>query len=89
MENLPFSQEIVGEKIVRTFSINVDSEELKWHRDRENRIVEVLEGGFWYLQMDNELPIQLINGEKYYIPQGVYHRVLKGIKDLKVEITLI
>lgn len=89
MEGLPFKQEIFGDKIVRTFSVDVESEELKWHRDRENRIVEVIEGGFWYLQMDNELPVQLIDGKKYYIPEGVYHRVIKGHKNLKVEITLI
>lgn len=89
MENLPFKQEIVDDKIVRTFSIDVENEELKWHRDRENRIVEVLEGGFWYLQMDNELPIELVKGKKYYIPEGVYHRVIKGIRDLKVQITKI
>jgi hypothetical protein len=88
MENFPFEQEIVDDIKIRTFLDNVDDEELKWHRDRENRLVEVLEGNHWYLQMDNELPIPLIVGQKYYIPEGVYHRVIKGIGNLKVSIKI-
>ena len=89
MDKLPFEQEIIGDKILRTFSPDVDSEELKWHRDRENRLVEILEGEDWFLQMDNELPTKLVIGEKYYIPEGVYHRVIKGKNNLKVLVTLV
>jgi hypothetical protein len=86
MENLPFQQEIIDETKFRTFDENVDEEELKWHRDRESRIVEILDGQNWFLQMDNELPKPLIIGEKYFIPEGVYHRVIKGIGNLKISI---
>jgi hypothetical protein len=86
MENLPFQQEIIDDIRFRTFDENVDDEELKWHRDRENRLVEILESDNWYLQMDNELPIKLIVGEKYFIPEGVYHRVIKGKGKLVVTI---
>lgn len=89
MEKLPFEQEIIDDKRLRTFSSDIDSEELKWHRDRENRLVEIIEGDDWFLQMDNELPKKLVVGEKYYIPEGVYHRVIKGKKNLKVIITLL
>lgn len=89
MENLPYQQQIIDNKKLRIFSPDVDSEELKWHRDRENRLVEILEGENWYLQMDDELPKKLIVGEKYYIPIGVYHRVIKGDTELKVMITEI
>ena len=88
MENFPFQQEIIDDIRIRTFDENVDDEELKWHRDRENRLVEILESDNWYLQMDNELPIKLIVGEKYFIPEGVYHRVIKGNSKLKVRIAL-
>jgi hypothetical protein len=88
MENFPFQQEIIDDVKIRTFDENVDDEELKWHRDRENRVVEILESDNWYLQMDNELPIKLIVGEKYFIPEGVYHRVIKGNSKLKVRIAL-
>ena len=86
MEKLPFEEEIVGNKKIRIFHPNVDSDELKWHRDRENRLVEILENNDWCLQMDDELPKKLIVGEKYKIPIGVYHRVIKGNGVLKVSI---
>jgi hypothetical protein len=84
VNNFPFHQEIIENKKVRTFNQDVDDDELKWHRDREDRIVEIVQSEDWYLQMDNELPTKLIVGEKYYIPKGVYHRVIKGIGSLKV-----
>ena len=86
---LPFEEKIIDDKRLRTFSLDVDDGELKWHRDRENRLVEVIEGGDWYLQMDDELPKKLVVGEKYYIPEGVYHRVIKGDQELKVLITFV
>lgn len=89
MDNLPFKQEIVDNRRIRTFSQNTDSDELKWHRDRENREVKIIENDDWFLQMDNELPQKLIVGEKYYIPIGVYHRVIKGKGNLVVEITFV
>ena len=38
--------------------------------------------------MDNELPIKLTEGKEYFIPKGVYHRLIKGDGDLKVKIYL-
>lgn len=89
MEKLPFQEKIIDDKKLRVFSPDVDSDELKWHRDRENRLVEILEGENWYLQMDDELPKKLYVGEKYYIPVGVYHRVIKGNSNLKVLISIL
>jgi hypothetical protein len=86
---LPFQETIDGEKRIRIFTEETDSGEFMWHRDRETRIVEVIEGDSWMVQMDDELPKQLIPGEQYIIPEGVYHRVIKGKGNLKVEITFI
>ena len=54
--------------------------------ESENRLVEILENNDWCLQMDDELPKKLIVGEKYKIPIGVYHRVIKGTGDLKIKL---
>jgi hypothetical protein len=70
----------------RTFEENVSDGELLWHRDREDRIIEVLEGDDWKLQMDNELPVILEKSKKYFIPKGVYHRAIKGKDKLKIKI---
>lgn len=86
--NKPYAEEIISENIVvRTFSPDVEFEDLKWHRDREDRIVTPLNDNDWQYQEDNKLP-QPIN-EKIYIPMGVWHRVIKGTTDLKILIEKI
>ena len=86
MNELPFIEERNNDFRIRLFSENVDPEELKWHRDHEDRIVEIYSETNWLLQMDNELPKKLIVGEKYEIPKGIYHRLIKGVGDLKIKI---
>lgn len=90
MKKQPYIEKINerNEKL-RTFTSNVNDEELKWHRDRENRLVEVIEGVNWFIQFDNELPKPLIPGKQYIIPEGVYHRVIKGDSKLKIKINVI
>ena len=81
--------EVTEKSKIRIFESNVDSGELHWHRDRETRLVEVIEGDGWLLQLDNELPVKMIKGGKYTIPEGIYHRTIKGYGDLKLKITFI
>lgn len=69
---------------VRTFNSNVDSSELVWHRDREDRTVTVLEGKEWSFQYDDQLPIKLKEGDQFFIEKMTYHRLLKGTTQLKV-----
>ena len=85
--NFPFTQEQSDGKIIRTFSSDVDSDELKWHYDLNDRIVNVVGGDNWLLQFDNQLPEKLTPLKEYFIPKGVYHRVIKGDGDLVVTIT--
>ena len=71
---------------VRTFDSNVNSSELVWHRDRENRRVKVLEGEGWQFQYDDQLPFMLKEGDELFIEKMTYHRLLKGKSQLKVQI---
>lgn len=89
MEKLPFNENIQGNSRIRVFSENVKTDELKWHTDEQDRIVVPLEETNWGLQLDNELPTKLIKGNVYFIPEGMYHRVIKGDGDLKVSITFL
>jgi hypothetical protein len=82
----PYQQTINDGKILRTFSPNIDSEELKWHQDLKDRKVTVLESGGWSFQMDDGLPNKLQIAEQIFIPKFVWHRVIKGHSDLIVEI---
>lgn len=86
--NYPFTEKNIDkETVVRLFESSVAEDDLIWHRDRQNRIVEVLSGNGWKLQLDNKLPIELCEGDCVYIPAGVFHRLILGDTDLKLQIT--
>lgn len=80
----PYSERREHNLIVRTFSQNVDEDELVWHRDRQDRKVTVLEQTDWQFQFDNEPPQVLKN--TIFIPKNTYHRLIKGTGELNVHI---
>jgi hypothetical protein len=82
--SLPFKENRLKNKFIRTFDQNIDEGELVWHRDREDRIVKSLTETDWMIQVDNELPKTL--NEEVFIPKGVYHRVIKGSGELQIEL---
>ena len=71
---------------IREFSSNVDELDLVWHQDKEDRLVEVLEGEGWKFQRDNNVPVDMKIGDRIFIPEGEIHRIIKGITDLKIKI---
>ena len=87
LENRPYSEKIDGNVSIRKFYKNTNPEELVWHRDKEDRTIQVLNNSDWCVQVDNELPLPLRKGFSIFIPKGVYHRVLKGQTDLVVKVT--
>lgn len=70
---------------IRTFD-NPNEEDLVWHRDKENRMIEVLEGENWEIQYEDELPILMFVGDEFYIPKMVFHRLHKGNDKLVIKI---
>jgi len=82
--NFPFKEYTQDGYHIRTFSQKVDSEELMWHRDKEDRIVESVGDTDWMIQLDDKLPQTLT--EKVFIPKEIYHRVIKGNGDLTVKV---
>ena len=83
----PFHEKKINEtNVVRTFDDNVDVNELIWHRDREARTVRVMEGKEWGLQLDNKMPVKMVEGKEYFIPKEKWHRIIKGKGKLIVEI---
>lgn len=84
---LPFKQTRLDENtILRVFSEGVDASELVWHRDRNDRLVEVVEGEGWKIQLENDIPREMTAGSRFFVPAGEYHRVIKGRGDLRVRI---
>jgi len=83
--SLPYKDlEITDQYIIREFNENIDPIELLWHRDDEDRTIEILEGINWMVQLDNQLPI-LLNSH-IFIPRGMWHRTIKGEGPLKIKI---
>lgn len=72
----------VGE--VRIFSNTILEDDLVWHRDREDRIVEALHKTDWQFQLENELPKELTS---IFIPKETYHRLIKGSGDVQIKVT--
>ena len=68
--------EITDKYIIREFDENVDPLELLWHRDLENRTVEIIGETDWKVQLENQLPTS-INGP-IFISKGEWHRLIKG-----------
>ena len=71
---------------IRVFSKDVKPLELVWHKDDEDRNIEILEGEGWKFQFDNELPLALTKGDRIFITKHRVHRVHKGVTDLKIKI---
>jgi hypothetical protein len=69
---------------VTLVSENIDPIELLWHRDDENRTVEIIGETDWKLQLDNQLPTSI--NEPIFIPRHEWHRVIKGTGKLKLKI---
>lgn len=76
--------EITDQYIIREFDENIDPIELLWHRDDEDRTLEIIGETDWQIQLDNSLPT-LLKGH-IFIPRHAWHRVIKGQKNLLVKI---
>ena len=76
--------EVTDKYIIREFNENIDPIELMWHRDDEDRTIEILGETDWKVQLDNELPTSL--NESIFIPRHHWHRVIKGNGNLRLKI---
>ena len=84
VKDRPYREEIHGNVSIRKFYKDTNPDDLVWHRDREDRTVTVLEGKGWSFQYDDQLPIELKEGDQFLIERMTYHRLLKGTTELKV-----
>lgn len=84
--DFPFQQVIQNNRIVRTFSPEVEEDELVWHRDKRDRRVKIIKNEGWQFQEEDELPVILEVDTEIWIPKESWHRVIKGNGDLIVEI---
>ena len=78
--------EITKDYIIREFDENIDPIELKWHRDNEDRVIEVLQENDWKFQFENKLPVLLEINKSITILRHDWHRVIKGKTKLLLKI---
>jgi hypothetical protein len=79
--------EVNNKYTIREFGENIDPIELMWHRDDEDRVVQIIEvGDEWKFQYDNELPWKLEPNMTIVIPRHEWHRVHKGEGKLLLKI---
>lgn len=83
----PYKEQIKDNIKYREFNPKIETDELVWHRDRENRTITVLEGKGWFFQMDNEIPKEMRAGDIIEVKKMDYHRLYKsGTTPLKISI---
>jgi hypothetical protein len=83
----PYQEQLIETNVViREFLSDIDPMSLVWHEDQEDRIIEVLVGNGWRFQYDEDLPFEMITGDRFEIPRGYLHRVIKGNGTLKIKI---
>ena len=75
---------VTSEYIIREFDENIDPIELMWHRDDENRTIEIIGDTDWMIQLEDKLPTSMNN--PIFIPKHAWHRAIKGTGNLKLKI---
>lgn len=78
--------EVTNDYILREFDENISPLELLWHRDDEDRIVEIIGYTNWKIQLENNIPHSL--NSPIEIKKHQWHRVIKGDGKLKLKIKL-
>ena len=86
VDNKPYEEYNKDDYRIRFFDRCCNNSELIWHKDKKNRTVEVVNGGGWEMQFDNQLPFKLTTGMIVEVPKETFHRVLKGSDNLVVKI---
>ena len=84
----PYVEKIISEAVrIRKFSASTPKDHLVWHRDRQNRVVEVIGGKGWMFQRDGSIPVLINPGTIFEVRSNEWHRIIKGDGDLIVKIT--
>lgn len=77
------------ESDIRIFDVEEDDSNYVWHMDHENRRIKIIEGDGWRFQWDGCLPWLLKPGMEFNIKKNEFHRLIKGINNLKIQITVL
>ena len=76
--------EVTDKYIIREFNEDIDPIELLWHRDDEDRLIEIIGETNWQVQLENQLPSFI--DKPIFIPRHEWHRTIKGTGKLRLKI---
>jgi hypothetical protein len=76
--------EVTDKYIIREFNEDIDPIELLWHRDDEDRLIEIIGDTNWQIQLDNQLPTSM--NKPIFIHKHEWHRTIKGTGKLRIKI---
>lgn len=76
--------EVTNEYIIHKLDENIDPTELLWHRDDENRTIEIIGETDWQIQLEDQLPTLL--NHPIFIPRHTWHCDIKGNGKLRLKI---
>lgn len=82
----PYTETKTASGMIREFACDTDELDYVWHRDEKYRRVKVVEGQGWKFQFDNEMPQSISPGCEIFIPAEMYHRLIPGKTNLRLEI---
>lgn len=86
VDGKPYYEARLNNTIIRKFTNLEDLDELKWHRDSNDREVYVISGDGWMFQYDDSLPFLIKPGSSFFIRANSWHRVIAGCTDLVLQI---
>ena len=86
VRELPFTEKLISsgstDTVYRTFRSDIETDELKWHWDEEDRTIHLIGETDWMFQRDNQLPEPI--KPMFKIKSGEWHRIIKGTGDLRL-----
>jgi hypothetical protein len=60
-----------------------------WHRDKEDRVIRVLSGIDWYLQIEAEVPRKMTKYKNMLIKKEVWHRIFCTSEDPDNDLVIV
>jgi hypothetical protein len=82
---IPFEEKWENDNVsIRLFTFDVEVEELKWHFDEDDRMIESIGETDWLFQFDDHFPEKI--NKPIRIEKGKWHRLIKGTGDLSLRI---
>ena len=86
MFNKPYTEKLKNNIKTRTFEPTILESDLKWHRDENCRYIKIVSGNNWKIQIENNLPVTLVEGKVYFVNSKKWHRLIKGNDRLVIKI---